>query len=185
MENQNNEEIKKLQDDLSQKSDGNSAIMSEDQANNVQTDNRNYDALPDHEKRVVEEKTELSHKIIKLDEFINTNPIFKTLSRKEQLLLKRQLLWMKSYWEILNERVALFFMVQQNGSLPEYVQNHLTPGEQVIGLFGTENYDVFVLKALSAKFIDETQKKGKDGRRIAIATTEMEKTQMMAVKSLF
>ena len=99
-------------------------------------------------------------------------------------MLKKQLLWMGNYHDILTERIDLFFAAKNPLSQADG-QPWATGGEQLIGFFGNENWDTFTLKTSSAQFIDETNKRGKDGRRKAIVGTEMEKTQMMAVKSLF
>lgn len=61
-----------------------------------------------HEQRVEEEFFELISKIEKLGLFIQENPIFKSLSLEEQERLSNQILAMKYYSSILNERILNF-----------------------------------------------------------------------------
>ena len=145
-----------------------------------------YEALAEHEKRVVEEKAELSQKLNKLSEFIDENPLFKSLSNAEQLLLRKQMLWMTNYYDILEERINLFFVKQRNnGEIPKYYNALRLPGDSVIGVFGTENWGVFVLKTLASKFIDEASKRGSDRKRVERSADLMLDAQMNAVKSMF
>lgn len=58
-------------------------------------------------------------------------------------------------------------------------------GNEVIGDFGTENEDVLTIKSAAISLIDIIQELGNDPRRKAAAITDVEKAQMMAVKSLF
>jgi hypothetical protein len=60
------------------------------------------------QKRVVTEKAELDKKIKSLDAFINIGVIFNELSLKEQARLHYQLLLMKAYSSILEERIGAF-----------------------------------------------------------------------------
>lgn len=137
---------------------------------------RDYSKLQAHEQRVVDERFELSVKAIKLDEFIQ-GEIFKTLSKRQQFLLKKQLLAMHMYLDVLDERIKSFY---------ENEDSEFTRGETLIGSFGTDaNWNVFSLKTLASSFINYVDREGKDGRLKAIATTEMETAQMFAVKSLF
>lgn len=61
-----------------------------------------------HQQRVVDEKAELDEKLGKLHDFIQGNPIFKTLPEDEQKRLQRQDLVMAEYSQILSERIAAF-----------------------------------------------------------------------------
>ena len=61
-----------------------------------------------HQQRVVDEKTELDERLGKLHDFIQENPIFKTLPEDEQKRLQRQDLVMAEYSQILSERIAAF-----------------------------------------------------------------------------
>lgn len=148
------------------------------ETNNLELE-RDYNSLSDYEKRVVEEKNELDDKIRKLSDFME-GEIFSSLTEKEQYLLRKQLLWITNYKKVLEERIDVFFEVKR-----QPITWTKTRGEEMIGLFGTEKWEVFELKMLSANFIDRTDALGKDGRRNAIVATDMEKVQMMAVKSLF
>ena len=60
-----------------------------------------------HQQRVIDEKTELDEKITKLRAFF-TNPIYATLPIEEQEKMDRQLQYMISYSEVLEERIAAF-----------------------------------------------------------------------------
>lgn len=64
--------------------------------------------LAPHQQRVVDEKSELDEKLGKLHDFIQDNPIFKTLPDGEQKLLQRQDLVMAEYSQILSERIEAF-----------------------------------------------------------------------------
>jgi hypothetical protein len=61
-----------------------------------------------HQQRVVDEKAELDEKLGKLHDFIQGNPIFKSLPEDEQKLLCRQDLVMAEYSQILCERIETF-----------------------------------------------------------------------------
>lgn len=139
---------------------------------------RDYGSLQPHQQRVVDERSELNDKSTKLDEFIQ-GEFFKTLSPRQQYLLKKQLWLMEEYGKVLDLRIEDFY---QNEFQEE---TEFSRGEQLIGFFGNEKWDVFVLKAIASTFINAIDEKGKDGRLKAIATTEIETAQMFAVKSLF
>lgn len=62
-----------------------------------------------HEQRVREEHADLSLKIEKLESFIGT-PTYHTLTHAQQYLLRRQVLAMREYEDILSARIALFKM---------------------------------------------------------------------------
>ena len=64
--------------------------------------------LQPHEQRVVDEKSELDAKLKKLDEFIETSPIFLSLSPRAQSLLYYQGLIMTEYSNILDQRISEF-----------------------------------------------------------------------------
>lgn len=61
-----------------------------------------------HEERVVAEQKELAEKLIKLREFIGSNPIFKKLPGDEQSRLKTQEFHMSMYWRVLGDRIENF-----------------------------------------------------------------------------
>lgn len=61
-----------------------------------------------HQLRVVIEKAELDIKILALQDFIKTSPIFKGLSAEAATLLEGQVEAMIAYSEVLQERIGLF-----------------------------------------------------------------------------
>ena len=63
--------------------------------------------LAPHQQRVVDEKRELDDRREKLMAFFST-PIFHGLPESEQIRLERQAVAMRSYSEILGERIAAF-----------------------------------------------------------------------------
>lgn len=153
----------------------NSAEAEQPQQNQEQsTKNVDYGALQPHQQRVVDERFDVSNKAVKLSEFIQ-GELFQTLSKRQQYLLKKQLWAMDLYVETLDLRISDF-----TGA-----ESKFTHGENFIGFFGNENWDVFALKAASSTLINESEKRGKDPRRKAIVATDVEKAQMMAVKGLF
>ena len=64
--------------------------------------------LEAHQYRVIDEAKELDYNINKLDSFIESNEIFKTLSQEEQHLLIKQVQAMSYYFTILTERIKNF-----------------------------------------------------------------------------
>jgi uncharacterized protein YdcH (DUF465 family) len=60
-----------------------------------------------HVQRMLDEQSELSDKVGKLETFILTNPVFKQLSKERQRLMRQQYDAMSLYNNILKERVAL------------------------------------------------------------------------------
>ena len=60
-----------------------------------------------HQARVIQEHTELEQKIERLEAFIGT-PTYHSEDQHGQYLLRRQLLCMREYLDILAERIALF-----------------------------------------------------------------------------
>ena len=60
-----------------------------------------------HQKRVVDEKSELDQKLSKLSEFLMTT-MFASLPEDEQLRLRKQHLIMVEYSEILRQRIEAF-----------------------------------------------------------------------------
>lgn len=130
--------------------------------------------LQPHQQRVVEEKEALQEKVEKLEKFTQSE-IFKTLSKNDQKLLKYQLIYMSGYLYVLEARAIMFAGLELEES----------KGEEIIGLFGTENDDVMTLKFSAINFIDTIENLVNDPRRKAIAITHVEQAQMMAVKGLF
>jgi hypothetical protein len=68
----------------------------------------NYEFEMPHQQRVAEEAKELAEKSIKLNEFIDSNPLFDRLSVDEQKRMKLQLTTMQCYYSILVERIENF-----------------------------------------------------------------------------
>jgi hypothetical protein len=66
------------------------------------------DAMQPHQQRVVDEKKELDDKLDKLKAFIETSPIFKSLSADERGRLGKQFDVMAEYSSILSQRIAAF-----------------------------------------------------------------------------
>lgn len=62
----------------------------------------------DFQRRVINEQRELDQRAKALDEFINHNPLFSSLSEGEQKRLIRQLGAMHNYSAILSERIDAF-----------------------------------------------------------------------------
>ena len=141
------------------------------------TNNNNPMELKPHEQRVVAEHDDLKVKAEALSKFINDeNGFFPQLTEAEQIDLKGQLFFMEMYGKILQRRIDRFY---------EKPILQKTQGQELIGSFGTDKREVFELKLIAALMIDKTNEYGKDARRNAIVATDMEKAQMMAVKSLF
>jgi len=61
-----------------------------------------------HQQRVIDEADELNDKVVKLNDFIRNNDFFKTLEVEEQLRMTKQLAFMESYLDILNQRIHSF-----------------------------------------------------------------------------
>jgi hypothetical protein len=61
-----------------------------------------------HEQRVIWEANELHDKIVKLHDFIESNPIFENIPPAERCRLKMQLLVMRQYFSVLSNRIAEF-----------------------------------------------------------------------------
>ena len=64
--------------------------------------------LQPHQRRVLDEKTELDKKATALSEFIGTSPTFDTLDHAEQERLKVQNDLMWQYSEVLGARIEAF-----------------------------------------------------------------------------
>ena len=63
-------------------------------------------AIPPHVQRMMIERDELKDKVLKLDKFIDNNPIFTTLSEKEQKDMRGRLTNMFNYLYCLERRIA-------------------------------------------------------------------------------
>lgn len=61
--------------------------------------------MSDFLNRLLEEESALEDKVIKLEEFIENNPIFETVGKMQQVLLVTQLNAMKMYLYTLQERI--------------------------------------------------------------------------------
>jgi hypothetical protein len=59
------------------------------------------------QQRVIEEQTDLGHKIDRLRGFFN-NPVFTKLPQDEQERMKLQLQYMLDYHDVLVQRIAAF-----------------------------------------------------------------------------
>lgn len=64
--------------------------------------------LKPHEKRVIDEKTELDDKIVKLDVFVNSESFADLCDYSECCRLINQLYIMNRYSDILSDRIAAF-----------------------------------------------------------------------------
>lgn len=64
------------------------------------------------QQRVFDEQTELKDKINKLESFFIT-PVFEGLSIQERQRLKRQLIYMKLYHDVLEERIEEFDSINE------------------------------------------------------------------------
>lgn len=124
--------------------------------------------------KLKEELKELSIKIENLDKFIKSNT-YNTVSEAHKFLLRKQLLFMSLYQSTLLQRVVV-----TETSYESYVPNF---GEEVIGLFGTEDSSVFEIKVLGGELIDAIETYGKDKRLSSIAKTNIETGVMFGVKS--
>ena len=65
-------------------------------------------AVPAHQQRVLDERSDLKDKHAKLSAFILDNPVFLTLPEVERQCLQRQEAVMGKYIGILDERIAAF-----------------------------------------------------------------------------
>ena len=74
----------------------------------VLEDIQDFEPLQLYQKAVIYEAVELDKKIKKLDSFIESNPIFKTLDEAEQNRLIQQVRGMEYYFSILVERINNF-----------------------------------------------------------------------------
>lgn len=66
-----------------------------------------FDNYQPHQRRVIQEKVELDEKIGRLRSFIGTE-VFDKLDEPEQWRLRRQIIAMDQYSEILRQRIAAF-----------------------------------------------------------------------------
>lgn len=64
-------------------------------------------SLQPHQERVVVETNEVKLKLTNLAKFINSD-FFKTVDTDEQERLKRQIGFMRQYYDVLEERIAAF-----------------------------------------------------------------------------
>lgn len=64
--------------------------------------------------RIEKEKEDLSYKIVALTKFIADNPIFKELSYNEQELMREQLVFMRSYRNVLEKRLQILKNIVNN-----------------------------------------------------------------------
>ena len=66
-----------------------------------------FDNYQPHQRRVIHEKVELDEKIGRLRDFIGTQ-VFDKLEEAEQWRLRKQIIAMDQYSEILRQRIAAF-----------------------------------------------------------------------------
>lgn len=64
--------------------------------------------MQDYQLRVIEEKTALDEKIVKLKDFIRSNPAFESLQQGEKSMMEYQLHVMKEYSRALEYRIHNF-----------------------------------------------------------------------------
>lgn len=64
--------------------------------------------LPAHQQRVLDEEREVEIRRSKLADFIKSNPAFSSVDPAEQDRLRKQLIIMQWYVEILRERIGNF-----------------------------------------------------------------------------
>lgn len=127
-----------------------------------------------HQIRVVEEANNRFNEYEKLTAFMDSE-VFSKLDGREQLLLKRQAVAMRSFIKILEERIKLF-----SG---EELEKKLS--DDYIDIFNTGNSSVFEIKEATRNLIDTIDKLVPNGRRKSKAITDIETAQMYAVKALF
>jgi len=63
---------------------------------------------PPHQRRLLQEKTDLDDRLSRLDSFLLDNPLYLTLPEAEQKRLTQQARVMGSYSDILGQRIAAF-----------------------------------------------------------------------------
>jgi hypothetical protein len=61
-----------------------------------------------HQERVVDEARELRTRLDKLTEFLIGSPVYRGLPEDEKIRLHLQQRAMRTYWEILTDRIAAF-----------------------------------------------------------------------------
>lgn len=128
------------------------------------------------------EKQALSLELSKLSDFLANGVSMNLVSNKMYKLMENQLINMIKYEESLTQRLELF--EEEYPGISEFKTN--SKGAEIIGQFNPSgNKQVEEIKTRSAQLINCIDTFGKDPRRVAIAITDIEKAQMMAVKSLF
>ena len=122
-------------------------------------------------------------KLNKLKDFIQSDLFKKILSEEMQEIKIAQSQAMEAYVAFLDE--ALTQMIIENPQTD--FESEKSMGELIIGSFnsGEKAQAVDEIKLGAINLINDIDDLGKDGRRKAIAFTDIEKGTMMAVKSLF
>lgn len=143
-----------------------------------------FERLEEHERRVVEERAELSDRVTKLSAFLGGD-VAGSLGEVDIFLLRSQFVWMRSYLDVLDRRIELFTSRLEREDGVDRLGKSYSNGEELIGFFGGEDPSVFLLKRLASTYVDCVERFGKSYRRNDLAVTDMEKSVMMAVKSLF
>lgn len=69
----------------------------------------------DYQLRVIEERDELKKKLDSLNVFINENPNFDKLNKKDGYMLVHQEWVMQAYFDVLNHRISEF-VGEENGA---------------------------------------------------------------------
>ena len=91
--------------------------------------------------------------------------------------MRKQYLAMALYHDILVERISDLDEPSTTILLSE--------GEEIVGMHGIENMKLAEIKFALSNAIDTIEAVGKDKRLNAIATTDLEKVALVAVKSYF
>jgi len=132
--------------------------------------------------KVNSEYQALGLEIMKLKNFLSLGNSINIVSKEMYSTMETQLKEMIAYHGTLGNRILLF--EKENPGIKEFI--HCSKGAQVIGQFNPSgNTQVEEIKLRAAQLINCINAFGKDPRRVATAITDIEKAQMMAVKSLF
>lgn len=128
------------------------------------------------------EKCYVKLKLNKLKDFIQSDLFKKILSEEMQEIKIAQSQAMEAYVAFLDE--ALTQMIIENPQTD--FESEKSMGELIIGSFnsGEKAQAVDEIKLGAINLINDIDDLGKDGRRKAIAFTDIEKGTIMAVKSL-
>lgn len=124
----------------------------------------------------------LGLEILKLRSFLGLGNSANIVSKKMFSIMETQMNEMIAYHRTLAYRILVF--ESENPGIKEYI--NCSDGAKTIGNFNPSgNLEVEEIKNRSIQLINSIKAFGKDPRRVATAITDIEKAQMMAVKSLF